>query len=95
MVSLCSHGCTRTHSVNQGGLELCLPSAEIIGLYHHCSAKPGYLVYGIFLQQSEWTGGWRDGSVVKSSGCSSRGPGLNFQQSHDSVQPFVTPPVSG
>jgi hypothetical protein len=25
-------------------------------------------------------GGWRDGSEVKSTGCSSRGPEFNFQQ---------------
>jgi hypothetical protein len=27
-------------------------------------------------------GGWRDGSVVKSTDCSSRGPEFNYQQSH-------------
>lgn len=27
--------------------------------------------------------GWRNGSVVKSSGCSSRSPGFKFQQKHE------------
>jgi hypothetical protein len=26
--------------------------------------------------------GWRDGSVMKSTGCSSRGPGFNSQHAH-------------
>ena len=38
-VSLCSSGCSRTHSVDQAGLELtvilCLPSAWIKGVRHH------------------------------------------------------------
>jgi hypothetical protein len=42
-VSLCSHGCPGTHSVDQAGLELkcclCLPSAGIKGMRHHCPAK--------------------------------------------------------
>jgi hypothetical protein len=33
--------------------------------------------------------GWRDGSVVKSTGCSSRGPEFNFQQPHGGSQPSV------
>ena len=31
-----------------------------------------------------WEGGWRDGSVVKSSGCSSTEPEFNSQQPHGS-----------
>ena len=34
-------------------------------------------------------GGWRDGSVVKSTDCSSRGPGFNSQQPHGGSQPSV------
>ena len=30
--------------------------------------------------------GWRDGSVVKSTDCSPRGPEFNFQQPHDGSQ---------
>jgi hypothetical protein len=30
--------------------------------------------------------GWRDGSVVKSSDCSSRGPEFNSQQPHGGLQ---------
>ena len=34
--------------------------------------------------------GWRDGSAVKSAGCSSRGPEFNSQQPHGGSQPSVT-----
>jgi hypothetical protein len=33
--------------------------------------------------------GWRDGSVVKSTDCSSRGPAFNSQQPHGGSQPSV------
>jgi hypothetical protein len=33
--------------------------------------------------------GWRDGSVVKSTDFSSRGPEFNFQQPHSGSQPSV------
>jgi hypothetical protein len=33
--------------------------------------------------------GWRDGSAVKSTGCSSRGSEFNSQQPHGGVQPSV------
>jgi hypothetical protein len=35
-------------------------------------------------------GGWRDGSSVKSTDCSSRGPEFNSQQPHGGSQPSVT-----
>lgn len=35
--------------------------------------------------------GWRDGSVIKSSGSSSRGPRFNFQHPHGSLQLSVIP----
>jgi hypothetical protein len=34
-------------------------------------------------------GGWRDGSVVKSTDCSFRGPEFNSQQPHDGLQQSV------
>jgi hypothetical protein len=34
-------------------------------------------------------GGWRDGSVVKSTDCSSRGPEFNSQQPRGGSQPSV------
>jgi hypothetical protein len=34
-------------------------------------------------------GGWRDGSVVKSTDCSIRGPESNFQHPHGGSQPSV------
>jgi hypothetical protein len=33
--------------------------------------------------------GWRDGSAVKSTDCSSRGPGFNSQQPYGGSQPSV------
>ena len=33
--------------------------------------------------------GWRDGSVIKSTDCSSRGPEFNSQQPHGGSQPSV------
>jgi hypothetical protein len=33
--------------------------------------------------------GWRDGSEVKSTGCSSRGPEFSSQQPHGGSQPSV------
>jgi hypothetical protein len=47
-VSLCSPGCPGTHSVDQAGLELrnpphlCLPSAGIKDMRHHCLARRAY-----------------------------------------------------
>jgi hypothetical protein len=35
------------------------------------------------------TRGWRDGSVVKSTDCSSRGPEFKSQQPHGGSQPSV------
>ena len=34
---------------------------------------------------------WRDGTVVKSTVCSSKGPGINSQHPHGSSQLTVTP----
>jgi hypothetical protein len=39
------------------------------------------------------TQGWRDGSVDKSTDCSSRGPVFNSQQSHDDSQPSIMGPM--
>jgi len=39
--------------------------------------------------KKEITGGWRDGSVVKSTDCSSRGPEFKSQQPHGGSQPSV------
>ena len=35
--------------------------------------------------------GWRGGSAVKSTGCSSRGAGFNSQHPHGGSEPSVTP----
>jgi hypothetical protein len=34
-------------------------------------------------------GGWRDGSAVKSTDCSSEGPEFNSQQPHGGSQPSI------
>jgi hypothetical protein len=50
--------------------------------------EPGLCI--LFLEWLKSTSeGWRDGSAVKSTGCSSRGPEFNSQQSHGGSQPFV------
>ena len=36
-----------------------------------------------------WIGGWRDGSAIKSTGCSVRGPKFNSQQPYGGSQPSV------
>jgi hypothetical protein len=41
------------------------------------------------------TWGWRDGSVVKSTDCSSKGPEFSSQQSYGGSQPSVTMHSSG
>jgi hypothetical protein len=40
-------------------------------------------------------GGWRDGSAVKSTGCSSRGPGFNSHHPRGGSQLSVTPVLWG
>jgi hypothetical protein len=37
----------------------------------------------------KWNGGWRDGSVVKSTDCSSESPEFKSQQPHGGSQPSV------
>jgi hypothetical protein len=37
-----------------------------------------------------YLGGWRDGSVVKSADCSSKGPEFKYQKPHGGSQPSVT-----
>jgi hypothetical protein len=68
-VSLCSPGCPRTHSVDQVGLELRnLPvsDSQVLGL-KACTTTTQLLHPHL---KDGW--GWRDGSVVKSTDCSSR-----------------------
>jgi hypothetical protein len=40
-------------------------------------------------QQEKMREGWRDGSAIKSTNCSSRGPEFNSQQPHGGSQPPV------
>ena len=48
-----------------------------------------YLSYQFCSLRKSWLGGWRDGSEVKSPGCSSRGPKFNSQQPHGGSQPSI------
>jgi hypothetical protein len=41
------------------------------------------------IRQESPSEGWRDGSAVKSTGCSSSGPEFNSQQPHGGSQPSV------
>jgi hypothetical protein len=42
-------------------------------------------------QKSRWRGGWGDSSIVKSPGCSFRGPGFDSQLLHGRSHQSVTP----
>jgi hypothetical protein len=44
-------------------------------------------LWEVLAHQKLW--GWRDGSPVKSTDCSSRGPEFNSQQPHGGSQPTV------
>jgi hypothetical protein len=77
-VSLCSPGCPGTHSVDQAGLELwnppslCLPSAGIKGMCHHCPARCSVLATEII-----W-GQW-DGSMCTDACCQTWRPKFDPQ----------------
>ena len=49
----------------------------------------GYVIVMVFLFKETPYGGWRDGSAVKSTYCSSRVPEFNSQQAHGGSQPSV------
>jgi hypothetical protein len=49
----------------------------------------------ICIVQNNQLKGWRDGSAVKSTDCSSRGPEFKSQQPHGGSQPGDLMPSSG
>ena len=51
---------------------------------------PATVISGPGLYKKCYMRGWRDGSVVN-TGCSSRGPGFNFQNPHGGSRPLVVP----
>jgi hypothetical protein len=53
---------------------------------YHTEPKSKCIWKGLHESQSM---AWRDGSVVKSTDCSLRGPEFNSQQLHGGSQPFV------
>ena len=54
---------------------------------------PATVISGPGLYKKCYLRRWRDGSMVN-TGCSSRGPGFNFQNQHGASRPLVVP-VSG
>jgi hypothetical protein len=59
----------------------------------HADKTPIYTKLKInksFLKKKRKIGGWRDGSVVKSTDCSSKGPEFKSQQPHGGSQPSLT-----
>jgi hypothetical protein len=52
---------------------------------------PTPLFFFLFMLKINITnlGFWRDGSVVKSTSCSPRGPKFSFQKPHGSLQPLI------
>lgn len=58
-------------------------SVEVYDSETNVTVKPEPWVGNIIFRVSfkiQYTGGWRDGSVVRSTDCSSRGPEINSQQ---------------
>jgi hypothetical protein len=50
----------------------------------------GFLLFCTYKKKKKTSGeGWRDGSAVKSTDCSSRGPEFNSQQPHGGSQTSV------
>jgi hypothetical protein len=65
----------------------------ILGVFKHNPAKSkehvAFLSYLTHSFKNISGGGWRDGSEVKSTDCSSEGPEFKFQQPHGGSQPLV------
>jgi hypothetical protein len=47
-------------------------------------------IYHMEILKLRYLGGWRDGSAVKSTDCSSKGPEFKSQQPHGGSQPSIT-----
>jgi hypothetical protein len=58
-------------------------------MYRHLQAKHPYTSNKKMNISKMFCNGWRDGSVAKSTDCSSRGTEFNSQQPHGSSQPSV------
>jgi hypothetical protein len=82
--SLCRPGWSRT----QKSACLCLPSAGITGMRHHCLAVILFLIIPINTARKAAMGGWRGGSAIKTEP-PSRGHEFNSQQPHGGSQPSV------
>ena len=87
---LCGIECTRGHyqSAQFASTDIGVYESNrntTLGKQRACALCEGVESYKIGTQ------GWRDGSVVKSTGCSSRGPQFNSQHPHGSSQLSVTP----
>jgi hypothetical protein len=68
----------------------CARTTEVKGQDQHCCtvAASGERLFRKG-EQEKRNPGWRDGSVVKRTDCSSKGPEFNPQQPHGGSQPSV------
>jgi len=93
-ISFCNSHWPGTH-IAQGVLTFrqlsCLSflSTGITGVNHPAWLMPFKVLLCDNLILKMYIGGWRDGSVVKSTDCSSEGPEFKSQQSHGGSQPSV------
>lgn len=82
-VFLCSPGCPWIHAVDKAGLELRHPPASASRVLRlKASTIPQHNLFLFFYFLKNKIRGWRDGSSVKNTGCSTRGPRFNSQHSH-------------
>ena len=95
-VSLYSPGCPGTHPVDQADPELRnLPASasQVLELKAFTKTARQHETLNLRVMDLSTTLGtslgWRDGSVVKSTDCSSRGPEFNSQQPLGGSQPYV------
>jgi hypothetical protein len=59
-------------------------------ILNHCKNEKGNRSETIVNANLKNNKGWRDGSAVKNTDCSSEGPEFNSQQPHDGSQPSLT-----
>jgi hypothetical protein len=69
-------------------IEFLGPLLAPVNSAHSVPARSGPKIY-LLLHISTLKLGWRDGSVVKSTDCSSEGPEFKSQQPHGGSQPSV------
>jgi hypothetical protein len=93
---------TYIHTYIHTYIYICLPSLspsilklDPLPIFTRVKHYIKYVEAGVTVQQmralaalaKDWVQRWRDGSVVKSTDCSSEGPEFNSQQPHGGSQP--------